>query len=67
MFRKLKQLFCRHVFDIAELQNNGAEYERTDKRVTWPCAKCKKEFTAHCGLDIAPRNGKIINTMKFDL
>lgn len=30
------------------------------ERVEWPCNKCGKPFRAHCGLDIAPRKGKII-------
>lgn len=44
-----------------------AYYEGRDKhpshthRVWWPCHKCGKGFYAHCGLDIAPKNGFIVN------
>jgi len=30
------------------------------KRVSWPCAKCRKTFYAHFGLEIAPKHGPII-------
>ena len=29
-------------------------------RVKWSCHKCKKEFFAHCGLDISPKYGYIV-------
>ena len=34
--------------------------EWVNKRVSWTCHKCKKEFFAHCGLDISPKFGRII-------
>jgi hypothetical protein len=30
------------------------------KRVAWPCRKCGKVFYAHCGLDISPKHGFIV-------
>lgn len=30
------------------------------KRVKWPCWKCGKVFYAHCGLDIVPKHGRIV-------
>lgn len=30
------------------------------KRVRWPCHKCGKVFSAHCGLDISPKHGPIV-------
>lgn len=35
------------------------ESDFVNKRVVWPCSKCKKEFHAHCGLDIL-NHGKIL-------
>jgi hypothetical protein len=28
--------------------------------VRWPCRKCGKVFKAFCGLDIAPKHGRIV-------
>lgn len=39
---------------------NSYEHESHTKRVVWPCAKCGKEFYAHCGLDILGTHGNII-------
>lgn len=37
-----------------------SEHPANSQRVSWPCAKCGKEFRAHCGLDILSR-GKMID------
>jgi hypothetical protein len=49
-----------------------AERDKHDshtKRVAWPCAECGKVFYAHCGLDIAPKNGPVFrrNAVPNDL
>lgn len=36
------------------------EHESVTKRVVWPCRKCRKEFFAHCGLDISPKYGPTV-------
>ena len=59
LFIRLKQALCVHLFDLGQLKLNAPEFEDTDKRVIWPCCKCGKVFTAHCGLDIAPQKGFI--------
>lgn len=30
------------------------------ERVSWRCAKCNREFRAHCGLDVSPRHGPLV-------
>lgn len=48
---------CRHEFAIEDLKMVNPD--GVDDRVMWPCAKCGKEFRAHCGLNISPTNGPI--------
>lgn len=52
----LKKEFCRHRFAMEDLKLVNADSEGAD-RVHWPCDKCGKVFSAHCGLDISPSNG----------
>lgn len=51
----LKQRMCSHSFALHELKMVNPE--GADDRVAWPCEKCRKEFRAHCGLDISPKHG----------
>lgn len=57
IIRSIREWFCRHEFQLADLNKIN---EDGPERVSWPCVKCGKVFTAHCGLDIAPRHGFII-------
>jgi hypothetical protein len=52
----LKQTLCSHEFAIEDLQYLN-EYSDGNDRVSWPCAKCGKVFTAHCGVQISPEHG----------
>lgn len=40
--------------------HNMANHPSHTRRVVWPCAKCGRVFTAHCGLDISPAHGPIV-------
>lgn len=60
IWKKLKQKLCDHHFHLDDLKRNGPEFENTDNRVTWSCFKCGKSFAAHCGLNIAPKHGYIV-------
>ena len=42
-----KKAVCSHRFDLADLSARG-----DDVNVSWPCSKCEKVYTAHCGLAI---------------
>lgn len=37
-----------------------ANHPSHTRRVVWPCAKCGRVFTDHCGLDISPAHGPIV-------
>lgn len=50
-----KKKMCSHEFAIEDLKM--VNYDGAEDRVMWPCAKCGKEFRAHCGLDISPKHG----------
>ena len=54
----LKQIFCRHRFNLKDLKGTGLEGK---KRVSWECFKCGRVFYAHCGLDIIPTKGHVVN------
>jgi hypothetical protein len=56
LLHRLRQRFCRHVFDLRDMHSTKWNMPE-DRVVIWPCWKCKKVFTAHCGLDIL-KNGK---------
>lgn len=45
-----------HRFALEDLHKTG-DGEDSDTRVEWACTDCGKVFSAHCGLDIAPRHG----------
>lgn len=47
-----------------EYYSNLDKHPSHTKRVVWPCNKCREKFYAHCGLDIAPKNGFIMKTGK---
>jgi hypothetical protein len=52
--------FCDHAFNLAALKKNPSARADESDRVIWPCAKCGRVFTAHCGLDISPKHGLIV-------
>jgi hypothetical protein len=62
VFQWMKRKLCSHEFSLSDLKtvnNLGG-----DDRVAWPCRKCGKVFRAHCGLDISPKHGYIVNQQK---
>jgi hypothetical protein len=48
IFTWLNQFLCFHRFDYRDL----IARKEPDGNVTWPCFKCGKVFSQHCGLDI---------------
>lgn len=56
MLERIKQAWCSHRFAIEDLEMVNRE-SGGDDRVRWYCDKCRRVFTAHCGLDISPSNG----------
>ena len=57
LLKNLKQKFCYHMLYTKDMQLN--ETAGHYNRITWPCHKCGKVFSAHCGLDITPKHGYI--------
>jgi len=55
MLTKLKQLLCRHEFDLPEM----GKRKEGSFMLDWPCCKCRKVFTVPFGLAVP---GKIINS-----
>jgi hypothetical protein len=53
MIKKLKQLFCRHVFKGCDLQSRDE-----NGMVKWPCSKYGKVFEGEHGLQMS-NYGKI--------
>ncbi len=47
---RLKQHYCSHVFDLADMGHRPKD--NPDGTLDWPCWKCGKVFTEHCGLDV---------------
>ena len=56
--QRLKQWFCSHLYDIADLPKTA--YRDTDNKLHWPCCKCGKEFIGDYGLQVP--GDKIINS-----
>ena len=51
---RLRQAFCRHSFDLADLKPRPHPHGN----VRWRCWRCGREFEAHSGLDVL-RNGRV--------
>ena len=59
MLRRLKQFFCNHKFDYADLHKTG-NTEDEDKRIQWKCWKCGRLFMRHCGLEVIMEYGDVV-------
>ena len=48
-----------------EYYANRTRHPSHTHRVQWPCRKCGKVFFAHCGLDISPKHGSTVQSVKL--
>lgn len=45
---------CRHAFRLRDLEGR-----MPDDLVRWPCARCGRVFTEHCGLFVLAKHGRL--------